>query len=110
MAQSNRRRDRKIARNHHVGAGKLRTDQHIVPHGHLAAELDLLAEHGPAPHPRAGIDALRARGVAVTFEAVAGPGFWQSVETERCAALVAATVAALDAPSPNGVARDPVLL
>ncbi|HZL25229.1 MAG TPA: hydrolase 2, exosortase A system-associated [Acidobacteriaceae bacterium] len=72
-------------------------------------EVGATADATPNPVAQAKIDALRARGCTVTFHAVAGPGFWHSVETERCAALIEATSETM-APASHDAARDPILL
>jgi uncharacterized protein len=59
---------------------------------------------------QAAVDALRSRRVRVHAEAVAGPRFWQTVETEMCPALIAATVAAMMKEGDRVVSRDPLFL
>jgi exosortase A-associated hydrolase 2 len=81
----------------------------------LAAELEAAAFELPAAHrgdvawfevaasPRSTmspaaatlIERARAGGVRVVERVVEGPGFWQSVEIERCDALIAQSMAAL---------------
>ena len=58
---------------------------------------------------QAAVDALRSRRVRVQAEAVAGPRFWQTVETEMCPALIDATVAAMKE-GDRVVSRDPLFL
>jgi exosortase A-associated hydrolase 2 len=53
------------------------------------------APGSPLPVSEAKIDALRAGGRTVEFVSVPGPSFWQSVETERCEALIEATIGAM---------------
>ncbi|MEP7062477.1 MAG: hydrolase 2, exosortase A system-associated [Betaproteobacteria bacterium] len=50
---------------------------------------------GVSPASQSIVDGLCARGKHVQAQAVQGPGFWQSVETEMAPALVEATVAAM---------------
>jgi exosortase A-associated hydrolase 2 len=49
-----------------------------------------------SPAARAKIDELRAAGNIVEAATVCGPGFWQSVEIERCDALVEVSINALE--------------
>jgi exosortase A-associated hydrolase 2 len=74
--------------------------------------LEVGAGAGPAlgPASQVAVDALRKRGARVHAEAVAGPGFWQTVETEMCPGLIAATVAAMAKEGERVVSRDPLLL
>jgi hypothetical protein len=53
---------------------------------------------------------LLADGVDVEATAVQGPAFWQSVEIERCDALIDASLFALTGPSANAIRRDPLPL
>jgi hypothetical protein len=53
---------------------------------------------------------LLADGVDVEATAVQGPAFWQSVEIERCDALIDASLFALTGPSANAIRRDPLTL
>jgi len=63
-----------------------------------------------SPAARNRIDALRASGLTVDAHAIEGPGFWQSVEIERCEALVESSLHAMEAMRAHGISRDPVVL
>ena len=49
-----------------------------------------------SPAARNRIDDLRLGGISVEAMPLCGPGFWQSVEIERCDALIEASTSALD--------------
>lgn len=58
-----------------------------------------------SPASDAKIGELRSRGLSVDADALTGPGFWQSVEIERCEALIDASTNALEKLS-NALRRD----
>ena len=59
---------------------------------------------------RSKVEAFRAAGVKVSARALQGPGFWQSVEIERCAALIDASVSAITTGEASVASRDAVVL
>lgn len=71
--------------------------------GRRAVWLELSRADTPAllPASERVVAGWRAQGVPVDAAAVAGPGFWQSVEIEEAPALVEATRAALQAVAPD---------
>ena len=73
--------------------------------------LDVMASaSSPSRAAIAKIETLREAGVDVAASVVAGPGFWQSVEIERCEALIDASVAALAPDCIGALPRDAVIL
>jgi uncharacterized protein len=73
-------------------------------------EVDASAVPMQSPFARKAVDQLLADGVDVEATAVQGPAFWQSVEIERCDALIDASLFALTGPSANAIRRDPLTL
>jgi len=71
--------------------------------GRRAVWLEVARADTPAllPASERVVAGWRAQGVPVDAAAVAGPGFWQSVEIEEAPALVEATRAALQAVAPD---------
>ncbi|MEO8974338.1 MAG: hydrolase 2, exosortase A system-associated [Casimicrobiaceae bacterium] len=63
-----------------------------------------------SPGSQALADALRKRGLRVTTQMVTGPGFWQTVETEMCPALVETTVATMAKEGEREESRDSLFL
>ena len=80
--------------------------------GRQIAWFEVTSSPAPALSPAAArrIESLRAVGARVTAAAIAGPGFWQSVEIERCDNLVEASIAALTSEQTHGAPRDAVAL
>jgi len=91
-----------------LAAGMDRADCAFAPTADTIVWLEVSAAADPVllPASQAAVDALRQRGVRVQAKAVTGPGFWQTVETQMCAALVDATVAAMAKEGDRVVSRD----
>jgi len=68
------------------------------------------ASGAPPPAARGRIEALRSAGLSVDVRTIQGPGFWQSVEIERCEALIESSVDAMETMRTHGLSRDTVIL
>lgn len=72
-------------------------------------EVGALPEASLFPASRAKVESWRASGVDVKAASIAGPGFWQSAEIERCDAVIDASVTALvprDSSTADEIPRD----
>lgn len=76
------------------------------------AWLEVVSSAAPSlsPAARKNIDGLRSAGIDIAAKAVQGPGFWQSVETEHCDALVDASLSALTMGETSELPRHPAVL
>jgi len=93
-------------------AGELEAVSFALPDGYRGAVcwLEVAATTALSTVAQEHVESLRSARIVVDAFAVRGPGFWQSVEIERCDELVQASASWVENGLTRGISREPALL